>query len=55
MLKKLWKAITHRHEYRKIGWRKESNGYIRYSVRKYECQTCGKIKWVDGRNDPYFG
>lgn len=26
-----------------------------WSVRKYECQTCGCIKWIDTRNgDPYF-
>lgn len=28
---------------------------ITWSIRKYECQTCGYIEWVDTRyGDPFF-
>lgn len=46
-----WKKLFHRHDWRKIGFREESNDYLRWSVRHYECQACGKRKCVDGRFD----
>lgn len=39
------------HDYKKIGFRQEEQNNIRFSVRLYKCQKCGKEKWVDGRKD----
>jgi hypothetical protein len=50
-MKDLLKNIFCKHQYTKIGFRQVENSYMRYSLRLYECQCCGKTKWVDGRFD----
>lgn len=40
-----------RHQYQQIGFREAYSDGIRYSVRKYKCEKCGKECWVDGRYD----
>lgn len=52
-IKKIIEKIKHEHEYRKVDWAEREDRDMRYSIRKYECQTCGKTTWVDGRYDPY--
>ena len=41
------------HMYLMTGYREEQEAGIRYSMRRYECQKCGKVIWVDGRHDKY--
>jgi hypothetical protein len=50
-LVKWFEKLFHKHDYVKVGFRQEEDGDVRYSVRKYQCHTCEKIKWVDGRFD----
>lgn len=40
-----------KHDWVKIGFREVENTETRYSMRHYECEKCGKRKWVDGRMD----
>lgn len=47
----VYKKIAHKHQYVKIGFKQAEDQFSRYSIRKYQCQTCQKIKWVDGRMD----
>lgn len=44
-------AIKHEHEYVKIGFKQAEDRFERYSIRKYKCKNCGKVKEVDGRFD----
>lgn len=43
--------LLHKHQYEKVGFKQVENQFERFSLRKYQCQTCGKSKWVDGRFD----
>ncbi|MFE8701141.1 hypothetical protein ACFYKX_11100 [Cytobacillus sp. FJAT-54145] len=51
MFKKVIALLKHKHEYTKVGFREVDNGYVRYSIRTYQCKTCGKEIEVDGRFD----
>lgn len=56
MIKNLLKKLFCRHENAtQIGWQEQYDGVrnIRYSVRTYRCDCCGKIMNIDGRRDPY--
>ena len=46
-----------RHEWVKIGFREELDEIhnMRYSVRRYKCQKCGKVVDQDGRYDMIGG
>jgi len=62
-MKRLWnpiRAITRiiasircRHRFIKISFIQTEDRFERYSMREYRCAHCKKIKWVDGRYDPY--
>ena len=45
------KQIFCKHDYKKIGYIQEIENNVRYSVRHYMCNKCGKTIWVDGRYD----
>lgn len=45
------KQIFCKHEYKKIGYIQKIDNNIRYSMRHYICNKCGKMIWVDGRYD----
>lgn len=55
MIRKIINKIFHKHDFEQIGFVQREDSNMRYSVREYQCQdqTCNKIKWVDGREDPY--
>lgn len=42
-----------KHNYIKLDWYEKESEYrnIRYSMRKYKCEKCGKEILVDGRYD----
>lgn len=42
-----------KHDYEKIGWYEQQEYGIRFSIRIYKCQKCGKVINVDGRKDRY--
>ena len=46
-----FRRLTCKHDYVKDGWYEDSNGYIRYAMRQYHCEKCGKVIVVDGRYD----
>lgn len=48
---KFFKQLFCKHNYKKVGFRQEVERGIRYSVRNYKCNKCGKSIWVDGRDD----
>ena len=55
-MKTFLKHLFCKHIYTKIAWCEEYDDYrnIRYAMRLYKCDKCGKELWVDGRYDPYF-
>ena len=53
-MKKLWVWLTHKHDYVQVGFKQAEDAHERYSIRKYECQSCKKVKWIDGRLDDYY-
>ena len=50
-IKMFFKNMFCKHNWVKIGFREVENTETRYSMRHYECEKCGKRKWVDGRTD----
>lgn len=54
MLKKFLKHLGfHKCKYVKTGYIQAEDSFERYALRRYQCITCGHIKWVDGRYDKY--
>jgi hypothetical protein len=51
MLIRWLKSLSHKHTYVKIGFQAVEDRHERYSMRQYQCQSCSKTKWVDGRTD----
>ncbi len=47
------KRLFCKHKYKKIEFKEEYDNGMRYSMRLYRCEKCGKEIWVDGRNDKY--
>ena len=47
------KRLFCNHKYIQIDWyeTEDEKQNIRYSMRKYKCDKCGKEIWVDGRYD----
>lgn len=54
MIQKLWKRMTHKHNYIQVGFEQAESSYERYSIRIYKCSKCHKIKRIDGRLDDYL-
>ena len=61
-VKLIWEAIKTRcfkrpfcrHDYKQINWYiSYDKDHTRFSMRRYQCQKCGKKILVDGRNDKY--
>ena len=46
-----FKKLFCKHDYKKIDFKQEERNNIRFSMRLYKCEKCGKEIWVDGRND----
>lgn len=53
-MRKLWARLLHNHKYVQTGFKQAEDANVRYSIRKYECEECGNVKWVDGRIEDYF-
>ena len=52
MLRQFLKRLFCRHEFEPTGsFYEEMEAGVRYSVRHYICQKCGKEIWIDGRID----
>ena len=43
------KANSCNHDYKKIAFKQKEEFGLRYSIRLFKCQNCGKEKWIDGR------
>lgn len=41
------------HSYEKIGFIDNYDNGVRYPIRKYRCEKCGKELLIDGRYDKY--
>lgn len=54
---KFFRQVFCKHDYEKIGFRQEIDELhnIRYALRNYRCNKCGKSIWVDGRYDTVRG
>lgn len=52
-IKKYFKELLCRHKYCNTDYIEKLDEYTntRYSMRKYVCNKCGKVVWVDGRYD----
>lgn len=50
---KLLKRIFHKHDWVKVDFRQEYDGYrnMRYAIKIYKCSECGKVKETDGRHE----
>ena len=47
----LRQMLCDNHDYWKIGFREAEENNVRFSMRHYRCDKCGKEIWVDGRVD----
>lgn len=50
---KWFQKLFCKHDYAKTGFYEQQEYGIRYPIRIYKCQKCGKVIHVDGRKDKY--
>jgi hypothetical protein len=55
-VKQYFKELFCKHNYEKIDYYAavDNERNVRFPMRRYRCNKCGKDIWVDGRYDPYF-
>lgn len=46
---KIFKRLFCKHSYIKIGFKQEEENGIRFSIRHYKCEKCGKEIYQDAR------
>lgn len=52
-MKKWFSSLFCKHSFSQVGWLETSDGNVRFSLRLYRCEHCGKERWIDGRNDRF--
>lgn len=53
-MRKWLSSLFCRHSFVQVDWFEASDGTVRFSMRQYRCEHCGKKRWIDGRYDLYI-